>query len=62
MKLISVIATYRQMNLQDLELWNSIHDDYLNKILKENAKEYIILKTCNRFEIYAILKENGKVK
>ena len=62
MKLISVIATYRQMNLQDLELWNSIHDDYLNKILKENANEYIILKTCNRFEIYAILKENGKVK
>ncbi len=62
MRLISLIATYRQMDLSELERWNSLDEKILDSKLKKIADEYVILKTCNRFEVYAILKENADEK
>lgn len=55
MKLISFIATYKQMSLKELEIWSSINENRLKDFLSGFSKEFVILKTCNRFEIYAIL-------
>ncbi|MCI4433970.1 MAG: glutamyl-tRNA reductase [Thermoplasmata archaeon] len=55
MKLISFIATYKQMSLKELEIWSSINENRLKDFLSGFSKEFVILKTCNRFEIYAIM-------
>lgn len=60
MRIISLIATYRQMDLGQLELWNSLDERIINDLLNKYAVEYVILRTCNRFEIYAVTGDEVK--
>ncbi len=54
MTVMSLIATYKSMEMPQLERWTS-HDRpyFASRLVKAGVSEHLILKTCNRFEIYA---------
>ena len=53
MIIIDLMATYKQMGLDELEVWSSLDEISIKNLMRYIAKEYVILKTCNRFEIFA---------
>ncbi|HEU12795.1 MAG TPA: glutamyl-tRNA reductase [Euryarchaeota archaeon] len=56
MIIIDLMATYKQMGLDELEVWSSLDEISIRNLMRYIAKEYVILKTCNRFEIFAIME------
>ncbi|MGC8580858.1 MAG: glutamyl-tRNA reductase [Thermoplasmata archaeon] len=57
MQIINLQATYKNMDFLDLEKWNSLDDKDIVGFLKLYADEFVILKTCNRFEIYIVCND-----
>ncbi|MGC8609833.1 MAG: glutamyl-tRNA reductase [Thermoplasmata archaeon] len=58
MFLVSVVASYREMDLLSLEKWTSLNDDLIINNFKNSFKEILILRTCNRLEIYIVPKND----
>ncbi len=58
MFLVSVVASYREMDLLSLEKWTSLNDDFIINNFKNSFKEILILRTCNRLEIYIVPKND----
>ena len=54
MFLVDILATYKDMDLISLGKWTSIGDETIIDHFKEVSKEILILRTCNRFEIYIV--------
>ncbi len=63
MYIISLHATYKTMDLTHLGKWAS-HDKafFAQKIEESGIHEYVILKTCNRMEIYVAVSEIQNAK
>ncbi|MDP8011563.1 MAG: NAD(P)-binding domain-containing protein [Thermoplasmata archaeon] len=62
MFLINIIASYRDMDLNLLGKWTSIDDKYIINNFKDVSSEILILRTCNRFEIYIVPREDASEK
>ncbi len=50
------------MGMKELETWTGIDDEKIDEMLKRNVNEYVILRTCNRFEIYIVTNDTEKTK
>jgi len=56
MYLINIQATYKNMDFSSLEKWISLNDEKVIDYFKDVSNEILILRTCNRFEIYIVPK------
>ncbi|MGC8564842.1 MAG: NAD(P)-binding domain-containing protein [Thermoplasmata archaeon] len=56
MYLINIQATYKNMDFSSLEKWTSLNDEKVIDHFKDVSNEILILRTCNRFEIYIVPK------
>jgi len=56
MYLINIQATYKNMDFSSLEKWISLNDEKIIDYFKDVSNEILILRTCNRFEIYIVPK------
>lgn len=62
MYLVNIQATYKNMGISDLERWTSMDDSTVVKHFKDVADEILILRTCNRFEIYIVPKKSPEIE
>lgn len=62
MYLVNIQATYKNMGISDLERWTSMDDSTVVKHFKDVADEILILRTCNRFEIYIVPKKSPEME
>lgn len=62
MYLVNIQATYKNMGISDLERWTSMDDSTVVKHFKDVADEILILRTCNRFEIYIVPKRSPEME
>ncbi len=56
MYLINIQATYKNMDFSSLEKWISLNDEKVIDHFRDVSNEILILRTCNRFEIYIVPK------
>jgi len=63
MSILSVHATYKFLALNELEAWTRLDDAFLYHFLTDaEVKEYLILRTCNRLEVYLNVTNAEPVK
>ncbi|MGC8693269.1 MAG: glutamyl-tRNA reductase [Thermoplasmata archaeon] len=63
MSIMSVHATYKYLTLNELEAWTRLDDAFLYHFLTDTeVKEYLILRTCNRLEVYLNVTNAEPVK
>lgn len=62
MYLVNIQATYKNMGISDLERWTSLDDSTVIKHFKDVADEILLLRTCNRFEIYIVPKKSPEME
>ncbi len=63
MSILSVHATYKSLSLNELEVWTRLDDAFLYHFLTDaEVKEYLILRTCNRLEVYLNVTNAEAVK
>ncbi len=63
MSILSVHATYKSLTLNELEVWTRLDDAFLYHFLTDaEVKEYLILRTCNRLEVYLNVTNAEAVK
>ncbi len=54
MDIASMHATFRKMKLAELEKWTKLAPEDLGRAMKNaSVHEWALLRTCNRFEVYA---------
>jgi glutamyl-tRNA reductase len=63
MEIVSVHATYKKMELAELERWTRLDSGFLAKRMESiGVSEYVVLKTCNRLEVYAAVASAESAK
>ncbi len=63
MDVMSFHATYKNMELNELERWTTLDQSFIENLLKEcHVKEYVILRTCSRLEIYMYKGGDARAK
>lgn len=63
MNILSVHATYKKMQLNELESWTKLDKEFLSSFLKNDSIEgHVVLKTCNRLEVYMSVNDPENVK
>ncbi len=61
--MLSLHATYKKMGLKELEKWAKLDQKIFNDMLVSGRiNGYVILKTCNRVEIYFSTKLHSDIK
>lgn len=63
MSIMSVHATYKFLTLSELEAWSKLDNAFLYNYLKDpDIKEFLILRTCNRLEVYLNVTNSEPLK
>jgi glutamyl-tRNA reductase len=58
--MLSLHATYKRMDMKELEAWSTLgQDPFENMLHSGRICGYVMLKTCNRVEIYISSKSNA---
>lgn len=61
--MLSLHATYKNMGLEELEKWSGLDGNKLSRLFGQSpVGGYVILKTCNRIEVYMSTDEHARAK